>query len=234
MGNVALQSKVKGIIFGVDGTLLDSNDAHALAWVEAISWGGAFANFKSVRPLIGMGGDKLLPAVTGLSEESEKGKRISDKRGEVFREKFLPHLKVFTGTYELLDKLTEIGFPMAIASSASKADLKDLLKIGGLEKYFSEKTSADDADHSKPDPDIVLSAARKLGIPPADLMMIGDTPYDIEAAGQLSIPTLAFLCGGSDPTQLSKALAIYEGPEDLFKHLEDSPLGITSSGEIEL
>ncbi|WP_029631338.1 HAD family hydrolase, partial [Zavarzinella formosa] len=136
---------VRGILLDIDGTLADSNDAHAHAWVKALAESGHAVALEKIRPLIGMGGDKLLPKVSGIDAESKEGKKISDRRGEIFLDEYLPHLQPTRGAKELLEKLAAMGLKLAVASSAKKDELKPLLKICGADKVIKAATSSDDA-----------------------------------------------------------------------------------------
>jgi HAD superfamily hydrolase (TIGR01509 family) len=207
-------------VFDVDGTLIDSNEAHTEAWVLALTEIGINKSYDEVRKLIGMGGDNLLPKLTGIEEDSPRGKKLSERRGEIFRNNFLPNLKPFPFTKDLLSYLKGKGLPMTIATSASKKDLQGLLKQAGIEEFFSQKVSSDDAAKSKPDPDIILAAVKKLKVEKKKTVMVGDTPYDIEAARKAGIPCIAFRCGGYWKDQdFKNALSIYDGPQDLLGDL---------------
>ncbi len=206
-----------GVIFDVDGTLVASNDAHAHAWVEAFAEQGIIVSFEAVRKLIGMGGDKLLPRVAGIDKESSVGKNISTRRGEIFKERYLPHLQPTPGAAALVYTLHEKGFKLAVASSAEKDELQALLKVCSADGLIDIKTSAADADRSKPDPDIVQAALAELGLPLADAVMVGDTPYDVEAAKKAGIAIIAVRCGGSNDEELKGALAIYDDPAAILR-----------------
>lgn len=216
--------QVRGIIFDVDGTLVDSNDAHASSWVEALAETGRHIPFDRIRPLIGMGGDKILPQLTGLSDDSPEGKRIGERRQAIFLEKHLPGLRAFPASSELLKFLNERGHRLVAASSAKVEELEKLLAIAGAEGQLEHSTSSSDAERSKPDPDIVTAAFDRLGLRPDEVMMIGDTPYDIDAAAKAGLRTIAFRSGGWDDPGLGRAVAIYDGPADLLAHYGTSPL----------
>ena len=215
---------VKGVILDVDGTLVDSNDAHAHAWVEALAEFGIQVEFEKVRSLIGMGGDKLLPEVSGISEETPEGKQISKRRSEIFKERYLPNIKPFPKTKELLRRMRDDGLKLVVASSAKKDELKSLLKIAGADDLIEEKTSSDDAENSKPDPDIVKAALDASGLSPDEAVMLGDTPYDIESASRAGVRVIAVRCGGWNDKDLQGAIAIYDDPADLLEHYDSSPL----------
>jgi HAD superfamily hydrolase (TIGR01509 family) len=212
------------ILFDVDGTLVDSNDAHARAWVEAFAAYGVQADFARVRRCIGMGGDKLMPDVSGLREDTPKGTAISERRRELFKEKYLPRVKALPGARELVAALKKRGLTLVAASSAKKDELKALLSVAGADALLDAATSSDDAEESKPDPDIVHAALKQARARPEDAMMIGDTPYDVEAAGRAGVRVIAFRSGGWGDADLKGAIAIYDGPADLLARLEQSLL----------
>ena len=213
----------RAVVFDVDGTLVDSNDAHARAWVQAIAESGRHVEFSRVRPLIGMGGDKLLPAVTGLSIDSPEGEAISNRRGDIFTAEFLPHLQPTRGARRLLERLRDEGRKLLVASSAKEDELKALLAVVDAASMFEATASSDDAERSKPDPDIVSAALRHAKCPAADAIMIGDTPYDVEAARRAGIGIIALRCGGWHDDALHDAMAIYADPAELLEHYDRSP-----------
>ncbi len=187
---------LKGVIFDIDGTLVDSNDAHAKSWVDTFAEAGYDVPFDVVRPLIGMGADKLLPKTIGVSNESDVGKKVIKRRSEIFREKYLPHLRPFKGSRDLVLRVRSDGLKPIVATSAKDQQLKALLRAAQVQDLMEEKATSRDAKRSKPDPDIVHAAIRESEIPPTQLVMIGDTPYDIEAAAKAKVRTIAFRSGG--------------------------------------
>lgn len=215
----------QGVILDVDGTLVDSNDAHAQAWLEALEAEGFEVSFEQIRRLIGMGSDKLLPEVTGLSKDSPTGRRISQRRAEIFKTDYLPSLKPFPQTRELLQRLHDDGMELFVASSAEQDELGRLLEMAGATDLIQEKTSSDDAEHSKPDPDIVQATLGKMEYAPSEVVMLGDTPYDLQAAQKSGIALIALRCGGWTDPDLAGAIAIYHDPADLLAHYGTSPFG---------
>jgi len=215
---------IHAVIFDVDGTLVDSNDAQARSWVDALKEFGYSVPYEKVRPLIGMGGDKVLPETIGVQKDSEKGKQISKRRSEIFKEKYLPNVKPFPDAQKLLDRMRKQGLKLAIATSAQPDELRPLLQIVGAADLIEDKTSARDVKSSKPDPDVMQVALKKVGYPPNEVVMIGDTPYDIEAARKAGVGTIAFRCGGWSDSDLAGAIAIYNDPADLLAHYDSSPL----------
>lgn len=215
---------VRGIIFDVDGTLVDSNDAHADSWVDTFSESGYEVPFDVVRPLIGMGADKLLPKTTGVAHDSDEGKKLTSRRSEIFRETYLPHLRPLPSSRALVQRVRNDGLAAVVATSAKDEELRSLLRAAEVADLMEEKSSSSDASNSKPDPDIVLAAINKSGIPRSQLIMIGDTPYDVEAATRAGIPIIAFRSGGWLDADLNGAVAVYDGPADLLSNYERSPI----------
>jgi HAD superfamily hydrolase (TIGR01509 family) len=210
------------VVLDVDGTLVDSNDAHARAWVEAFAEEGIAVPFDRVRRAIGMGGDKLLPAVSGISEESDAGRRVSARRAELFKTRYLPHLQPCRGARDLVARLASDGFALAVASSAKADELQPLLETAGVADLVPTRTSSDDADRSKPDPDIVKAALKRTGVDRARAVMVGDTPYDVEAAARTAIAIVGLKCGGWTRADLCGAVEVYEDPADVLRQYDES------------
>lgn len=215
---------LQAVLLDIDGTLIDSNDAHARAWVASLAEHGYVVTFEQVRPLIGMGGDKLLPELTGLDPESGEAKRIGESRARAFAME-LPSLKPTRGARALLEKLRDIGLELVVATSAQASEVQELLRQAGVADLIEYSSSSDDAESSKPDPDIVLAALRKARRQAMHSVMIGDTPYDIESARRARVPAIALRCGGWwNDTQLADAVAIHDDPADLLDHFDASVL----------
>ena len=174
-------------LLDVDGTLVDSNDAHARSWVQAIEESGRHVDYERVRKRIGEGGDKLLPETTGVDTESPEGKRIAARRAEIFRRDYLPKLRAFDGARDLLLALRARDFALVVATSAPAEEMSSVLKQTGLLDLIHRAASSSDAKQSKPDPDIVLAALRTVHSAPEDAVMLGDTPYDVEAARKAGV-----------------------------------------------
>ena len=216
---------LKGVIFDVDGTLVDSNDAHAQSWVDTFAEAGYEVPFEVVRPLIGMGADKLLPKTIRIRHDSEAGKKLLKRRAQIFHEEYLPRLRSLPGARSLVLRVRDDGLKAIVATSAKDEELKGLLKAAEVEDLMEEKATASDAKRSKPDPDIVEAAIEESGIPANNAVMIGDTPYDVEAASRAGVRIIAFRSGGWDDASLKGAAQIYDGPADLLAHYDASLLG---------
>jgi phosphoglycolate phosphatase-like HAD superfamily hydrolase len=211
------------VILDVDGTLVDSNGAHASAWVEAFAEHGITVAFDHVRRSIGMGGDKLMPEVAGLEESSDLGQRISKRRGEIFQTRYLPAIQPFPRTRELIERFAADRFELSVASSAQEDELQPLLERAGVSDLLHRRTSSEDADNSKPDPDIVVAALKETGCAPERAIMLGDTAYDVAAARRAGIEIVALECGGWTREALAGSLAVYRDPADLLAQYDSSP-----------
>ena len=211
-------NRVDTALFDMDGTLIDSNDAHARAWAESLHEHGIPVDAERIRPLIGMGGDKLLPAVARVHESSALGRAIARRKGDVFQ-RLLPELHATPGARALLEYLRDQHITIGIATSAGEEELSALLGHIGVADLVHQRTSKDDAAESKPAPDIVYAALEECGARPESTVLIGDTPYDIQAATRAGVGAIALRCGGywSDG-DLRDALDIFDDPLLLLAH----------------
>ena len=216
---------VEAVLLDIDGTLLDSNDAHAQAWSDTFREAGLEIGSETVRPLVGMGSDKLLPKLTGIEADSEEGKRLVERRKEIFFKEYLPVIRPFPKARELLERFRDEGARLVVATSASDDELRGLLAALGTEWLIDEKTTSSDAKQSKPDPDIVRVAVDKAGVSPDRCAMLGDTPYDVEAATRSRVRTVALRCGGHGDDELRGAAEIHEDPAELLSRYDESLLG---------
>lgn len=214
---------IRGVLLDIDGTLIDSNDAHARAWCDALREFGREVPFDAVRPLIGMGGDKLLPRLLDVDAESERGQAFSERRTEIFFERYVPHLRRTPGARELVLRFKAEGIRLVIATSAKEEEMERMLDGVGLDELVRRKTTSDDAESSKPDPDIVVAALKKSGLEPHENVMIGDTPYDIEAAARAGVAAIGLCCGGWSAADLRGAIAVYDDPAHLLREFSASP-----------
>ena len=215
------------VLLDVDGTLIDSNEAHARAWADTLrDHGWHDVSWQEVLPLIGMGGDKLLPKVTGIEIDSKRGKALARERTEHFLTAYAPTIRAFPKVRELLETFRDRGLKRVIATSAKEDELEILLDRAGVADLITRETTSDDAKgKSKPDPNIIVAALAKAHAAPGEAIMIGDTPYDVEAASKAGVRTIALRCGGWGDGPLAEAAAIYADPAELIDRLDESPLG---------
>ncbi len=215
------------VIFDVDGTLIDSVDLNARAWQDAFREFGHEIPFDKLRGQIGKGGDQLLPVFLSKDELDATGEALNKRRSEIFQQRYLPQIKPFPMVRELLLRIQQDGMRVALASSANEEELAAYKKAAHIEDLLQAETSTDDAEKSKPEPDIFEAAMRHLGgADPKQVMVIGDTPYDAEAAGKAGLRTVGVLCGGWPEDTLKRAgcVATYRDPADLLAQYDASPL----------
>lgn len=215
-----LANAIDAVLLDVDGTLVDSNDAHARSWVRAFNEAGKDVPFEKVRPLLGMGSDKLLPEIDrSLGAETEPGKTIARRRGEIFKADYIDGIQATRGTRELLETLKSRGVRCVVATSAKPDELSVLLRIANVEAFVDAATTTDDVAQSKPAPDVVTIALEKVGVPANRAVMLGDTRFDIESARNAGIGTIALRCGGSPDADFAGAIAVFDDPADLARRL---------------
>ena len=216
----------KAAIFDLDRTLLDSVDLHALAWHEAMMKFGHDVSFEQARSQIGKGGDKLIPEFLSEVAQRDHGKELEDWRGKRFKSAYLPLVRPFSAVPDLLRRVRDAGVRVAIGSSAKKDELGKYLDIAGITDLVEVTASSEDAEESKPAPDIFEVVLKKLKIAGADAVAIGDTPYDASAARKAGIATIGVLCGGFTEASLREAgcADVSPGPAALFARFEDSLL----------
>lgn len=212
-----MMNPINGVLLDVDGTLLDSNDAHAHSWVDAFRTFGIPCAFEQIRPLIGMGGDRIL-AMWSLDATSARGQAISTVRGQMFRDHYLPALKPFPFVRPLLERMKRDGKRLVVATSATKEDLKGLLEGAGVADLIDDAASSSDAQESKPAPDIIHAALDSSGLLATEVIMLGDTPYDVEAASKAGVRIIGVRSGGWSDAELAGAVAIYDDTRDLLAH----------------
>jgi HAD superfamily hydrolase (TIGR01549 family) len=211
-------------IFDVDGTLVDTNYQHALAWFRA------FRRFDITRPLwrihrgIGMGGDTFVPEVGGAEVEEAHGDALRDAWVEEF-DLMIEEIQPFEGARELLQEVKDRGFRLVLASSGKTKHVDRFLDLIDAKDLADAYTTSEDAETSKPAPDIVKVALAK--VEGASGVMVGDSVYDVQSAGKLDIPTIALRTGGFGTDELRSvgALKVYDSLVELREHLDETPLG---------
>jgi HAD superfamily hydrolase (TIGR01509 family) len=223
--SMTLHVPLAAVLLDIDGTLLDSNDTHARSWAETLRRHGHAVARDRVRPLIGMGADRLLAELLGLAADDPHAQRLAGERSRLFLEHYLPSLGPTPGARRLLERLKAEGLALVVATAAGEAELPALLGQAGVADLVDAATTSGEARRSKPDPDIVEAALRKCGVEATAALMLGDTPYDIEAARAAGVGTIALRCGGWwDDAALAGAVAIHDSPAALLAHWEASPL----------
>lgn len=220
---------LRAVIFDVDGTLVDSNEYHVQAWVEAFKQYGKTVNPADVRPQIGKGGDEVMPEFLTADELRQIGEELDADRAELFQKKYLPRVEPFPCVREVFERIREDGLRIALASSSKEEEVEHHKKNLRVEDLVDTATSSDDAGRSKPNPDIFQAALKKLGgIPPEEAIVVGDSPWDVLAATKSGMRAIGVLTGGFSREELLEAGAVevYKSIEDLYRNYEQSVIHV--------
>ena len=215
---------MSAFIFDIDGTLLDSVDLHAQAWQHAFRDFGFEIPFENIRSQIGKGGDRIIPALLPEAQARRIGEELDRYRSALFKREYLPKVRPFPNVRELFERLLRDGKRVVLGSSAKGDELEHYKRIANITDLVHGETSSDDADSSKPAPDIFEAALAKIpDVPRDEVMVIGDSPYDAEAARRACLRAVGVLCGGFAEEALRRAgcTLIYRDPTDLLRHYED-------------
>ena len=213
---------LRAFIFDVDGTLVDSNELHVESWDRAFRHFGKQFSREQLRGQIGKGSDQYLPEFLSAEEIERFGKELDEYRSELFKKEYLPRVKPFPKVRKLFERIRDDKKQIVLASSGKKADTKHYIKLLKIDNLIGGYTSADDADRSKPAPDLFSAALEKLSVSPNEAITVGDTRFDIEAAAKAGLSTVAVTCGGTSEAVLREAgaIAIYRDPADLLTHYD--------------
>jgi HAD superfamily hydrolase (TIGR01509 family) len=215
---------VEAALLDVDGTLIDSNYQHALAWYRAFRRHGIVLPLWRIHRAVGMGGDQLVPALVGPDLDREQGEAIRDARSELYGE-LIGEVAPLDGAHELIMDLKERGLRAVLASSSPEDELEHYLELLDAKELADAWTTQDDVEATKPAPDLVAAALDKAGT--KDAVMVGDTRWDIEAAGHAGIETICVITGGWSEQELrdAGAVAVFESVQDLRERLDETSLG---------
>ena len=225
MNELGYPVQIKAVLFDIDGTLVDTNDMHVLAWEEAFAGIGAFFDRHVLHDQIGKGTDMLVPTLCpGLDQAAQD--KLGETEGQIFKAKYRREARPFWRASDLLSHAHGRGQRVMLASSASKTDIEYYLDLLGARDVVEGCTSGDDVKRTKPAPDIFATALRRLsGVSAAEVMVVGDTPYDVEAAASCGIATVALRSGKFSDASLQGAVAVYDDAAALLADYAHSPLG---------
>ena len=212
---------VPGVLFDVDGTLVDSNYLHTLAWSRALRDGGDWAPMNEIHRLIGMGGEQLTERLLGHPSDD-----AADRWGHHY-EALIDEVVVFPGASELLVELHDAGLRVVLASSAPADQVEQMIDLLGVADAIDAATSSDDADESKPAPDIFNAALKAGNVDPGRAFVVGDSIWDVQAARDAAMATIAVESGGFSRHELTEegATVVYRNTHDLLDQWRTSPLG---------
>lgn len=217
--------RIVAVLFDVDGTLVDSNEAHVDSWAVAFRQAGRPREIDDIRLQIGKGGDLLVPALLPQASE-ERRKAIAEAHGAHFKSAYLPHVKPFPDARAILARVKESGRKVVLASSAKRDEIDHYIALLDAEDLVDAVISADDVEASKPEPDIFGAALGHAGVEADAAIVVGDTIYDIEAARRAGIMAIGLTAGPFDRRQLrdAGAIAVFADVADLLAGFERSPL----------
>lgn len=215
----------KGVLFDVDGTLVDSSYEHVVAWARAFDEAGQPGiSSASIHRAIGLPSDALVTHLTGAPDDE-----VADRHDQLIHEAS-DHITATPGAAELLTACREAGLTVVLVTSGTQDDLTWMLPLIGGRDAVDEIVTSDDIDDGKPDPEPFEAGARKAGLDTSDCVIVGDSTWDMKAAHRGDIPAIGLTCGGIDAQSLERAGAqeVYDDPADLADHLSRSLLGRTS------
>jgi HAD superfamily hydrolase (TIGR01509 family) len=212
-------------ILDIDGTLVDTNYQHTIAWHRALKRNGARVAAWRIHRHIGMGGDKVVAALCGDAFEDEHGDDVREAEGGLYMD-LIDEVEPFEGARGLIEDLKSAGHTVILASSAKPEEVEHYLDLLDARELADGWTHSGDVDETKPAPDLVRSALDKAG-GDDDAVMVGDTPWDVKAAARAGVPTVAVLTGGFSAAELrdAGAVEVFENMEDLRSGLASTPLG---------
>ncbi|MFC4396539.1 HAD family hydrolase [Arthrobacter sedimenti] len=215
-----------GVLFDVDGTLIDSSYIHTISWWGAFRQYGHDVPMAAIHQLVGMGGARLVDNLLPSDRDRDEDEDIMASHGALYASHW-PSLRPLDGAKELLGQCHAGGLAVALASSARQRDLQVMRSVLDADAFIDVATSANDAKESKPAPDILEAALESAGVDAAHAVYVGDAVWDMKAAGALGIPAIGLTCGGIQAAQLREAGAVevYEGPRDLLENLGSSAIG---------
>lgn len=215
---------LKAFIFDIDGTLIDSNESHARSFVRAFDKFGKKVTFSQLICLIGMGADKILERFLSKQEISEFGEELKDYRKELFLKEYLPEIQTFPMLRELFEKIKNDDKQIVLASSAGDKELKEYKKLMNISDLIEDETSSDDAEESKPDPDIFEAAFSKLkNVRKSETIIIGDTIYDAKAAVTANIKIIGVTSGGWTAEKLYSegCIKVYRDIAEIYDRVDE-------------
>jgi len=225
-----LMMAIKAVLFDLDGTLVDSNDLHVQAWQRALGDAGHDVDAPTIHAQIGKGSDMFVPALLPDADDATI-ETLGDAHGDVYKSDFIASVQPFPHARDLMLRVQRAGQRVVLATSASAEELDHYLDLLDARGIVTATTGADDVEHTKPAPDIFATALKKVApLGPDEVIVVGDTPYDIEAAAGCGIAAIGLRSGGFPDERLHEAgaVALYDDVAALLADYDASPLGRTA------
>jgi HAD superfamily hydrolase (TIGR01509 family) len=215
----------RGVLFDVDGTLVDTTYLHAVCWWEALRRADHTVPMATIHHAIGMGSDKILDVFLGKERDRDGDAELQAAHGALYSV-YWERLRPLPGAADLLRHCAGRGMRVVLASSANDRELLALRRALDADAVIDVATSASDVERSKPDPDILGVALRRADLSADEVVMVGDAVWDVEAANRLNIPCIGLTCGGTSADELTRAgaMAVYTNPAHLLTGFDESPL----------
>ena len=212
-------------ILDIDGTLVDTNYQHAVAWYRAFRQNEIVLPVWRIHRHIGMGGDQVIAALTDEKTEEEMGEDIRAAEKALYLA-MIEEVEPLEGARDLIQRLKDAGKTVVMASSAKDDEVDHYLDLLDARELADDWTTSADVEATKPEPDLVKAALDKAGAEPGDAVMLGDTPWDCEAAKRAGVETVALMTGGFSEQELTDAGAVnvFESLPDLLERIEETPL----------
>jgi HAD superfamily hydrolase (TIGR01549 family) len=213
-------TRLRALLFDIDGTLVDSNDKHTDCWIEAFAQFGKDIPRETMRMQVGKGGDLLVPDLLTAREMRKFGDKLKKDRGELWKKKYMETVQPFPGVQDALQALHERKLKIALASSSNPNEVEYYVDLLGIGEMLEGSTSKGDAQFSKPSPEIFQAALEQAGTKLTETLVVGDTPYDVLAAHRACLTIAAVLCGGFPRDTLTKAEFLFGTVPELIGNLE--------------
>jgi HAD superfamily hydrolase (TIGR01509 family) len=212
--------RTQAILLDIDGTLIDSNDKHAECWVRAFAHFGKEVEWRVIREQIGKGGDLLVPDTLNAREMRDIGEPLKKHRGELWKKEYMKGVRPFPGVVECIRTFAAQGIKLAFASSSNPDEVEYYVELLGVGDLLEGTTSKEDAQLSKPSPEIFQAALDRVKSDPARTFAVGDTPYDVLAAHRIPLPVVALRCGGFAEELLAKAEFVFDDLNQMTRELD--------------
>jgi phosphoglycolate phosphatase-like HAD superfamily hydrolase len=225
---ISPRGRRQAVILDIDGTLVDSNEAHALSWLVALHDFGHEAALQLLRPLVGMPPERIIGHAIGAPRDAKEAHEIIQRKSQIFRTWYLPRLLPFAGTRALLQRMKRDGLRLIAATTSDSAEAPELVEAASVGDLLDAIVTGSDLE-DWPDSDVVGAALSRTRCAPESVLLLGDTPYDIAAGVRAGVDVVVFRCGGWRDSALRGAVAVYSDASDLLRNYSASPFGYAAT-----